>query len=49
MKLILDLLSISDFYGVSERVDIAKGKYQIPHTYKGLWKYIKRRLCQKKH
>lgn len=48
IKLIVDLLPISDYYGVSHRIDIAKGRYQIPYTYKGLWEYIKRRLCQKK-
>ena len=27
--IILDLLSINDFYGVSEEIDIAKGKYEL--------------------
>lgn len=46
MKEIMELLQVSDYYGVSENVDIAKGKYQIPFTWKDLWKNIKRRLWQ---
>ena len=48
MKEIIDMLSVNDFYGVSERVDIAKGKYEIPFTWTELWKNIKRRLWQTK-
>ena len=33
MKL-LKLLNIAEFYGVSETVDIAKGKYKIPLSLK---------------
>ena len=44
MKDIIDLLNLSEYYGVSENIDIAKGKYQIPYTWKDLWKTIKRRL-----
>lgn len=46
MKQIIELLSLSEYYGVSERVDIAKGKYKIPYTWKDMWKNIKRRLWQ---
>ena len=46
MKEILELLKLDDYHGVSENVDIAKGKYQIPHTWKDMWKNIKRRLWQ---
>lgn len=42
MKEILNLLVISDYYGVSERVDIAKGKYKIPSNWKELKKWLKR-------
>ena len=37
IKSIIDLLQYSDFYGVSEDVDIAKGKYQITKN----WKQVK--------
>lgn len=42
MKNIFDLLQISDFYGVSKEVDIAKGKYKVPYTWKELKEKIKR-------
>ena len=48
IKGIIELLNTGDHYGVSERVDIAKGKYQIPTTWKDLWKYIKRTLWQRR-
>ena len=31
---ILELLASDEFYGVSENIDIAKGKYKIPKTVK---------------
>ncbi|MEY4457269.1 MAG: hypothetical protein RLY15_1533 [Bacteroidota bacterium] len=40
---LIDLLQLQEFYGVSERVDIAKGKYEYPWTWKQGWKVIKRR------
>ena len=40
IKDIIDLLQISDFYHESEEIDIAKGKYQIPLT----WKEVKNLL-----
>lgn len=48
IKNIVDLLNISDYYGVSENIDIAKGKYEIPLTWKDAWKNIKRRLWQRR-
>jgi hypothetical protein len=39
---IIDLLNSSEHYNVSERVEIAKGKYEIPYTWKGAWVKIKR-------
>jgi hypothetical protein len=48
IKVLLDLLSISPYYRVSETVDIAKGKYQLPRTFKQVWETIKRRLWRKK-
>jgi hypothetical protein len=39
---IIELLSITDHYGVSERVEIAKGKYEIARTWKQGLNKIKR-------
>jgi len=40
--LIIDLLRVSDFYNESELIDIAKGKYQIPRTFKQMKNVIQR-------
>lgn len=48
IKTIIDILQTNNFYGVSENVDIAKGKYAIPYTWKALGKNIKRRLWPKR-
>lgn len=42
IKNIIDLLSQNNHYGVSERVEIAKGKYEIPYTWKNVWNKLKR-------
>jgi hypothetical protein len=39
---IIDLLREDKFYGVSKRVDIAKGKYKIPYNWKSLWNLLRR-------
>lgn len=39
---IIDLLRMRDYHGVSKEVDIAKGKYQIPYTWKGLKNTLRR-------
>lgn len=39
---IIELLNTDDFYGKSRAIDIAKGMYEIPYTYGGAWKQIKR-------
>lgn len=44
MKQILELLSISEHYGISERVEIAKGKYELIGSWKDCKKKIKRIL-----
>ena len=41
---IIQLLQISDFYGVSKNIDIAKGKYKIETTVKGTFKQGVRKL-----
>lgn len=43
---IIDLLNTNEFYGVSENIDIAKGKYKLPITWQDTFKNIKRRLWQ---
>jgi|TARA_R100000482_G_scaffold30774_2_gene9984 hypothetical protein len=42
IKQILELLNISDWYGVSENVDIAKGKYKACGNIKDVKKQLKR-------
>lgn len=42
IKNIIDLLNTSDYYGLDERVDIAKGKYQIPHSLTQAKRLLKR-------
>jgi hypothetical protein len=39
---IIDLLREDKFYGVSKRVDIAKGKYKIPYNWKSFWNLLRR-------
>lgn len=42
VKNIVDLLQTNDFYGQSDKIDIAKGRYELPTTWKETWKLIKR-------
>jgi hypothetical protein len=42
IKNIIDTLSISKWYNVSERVEIAKGKHAYPKTFKDAINKIKR-------
>jgi hypothetical protein len=44
IKNIIDLLNQSDYYAVDENIDIAKGKYSLPVTWKDVWVNIKRRI-----
>ena len=39
---LIDLLKSDNHYGVSNRVDIAKGKYKIPYRWKSLWNVLRR-------
>jgi hypothetical protein len=48
IKSIIDLLNTKDYYGVSERIDIAKGIYALPITWKDARKNIKRRIWLKR-
>ena len=42
MKTILELLATGEHYGISERVEIAKGKYEYIATWKDAKRKIKR-------
>lgn len=44
---ILQLLKISDFYGQSELIDIAKGRYELNHSLLKTYKREKRKLLSK--
>ena len=40
--IVIKLLNIDEFYGVSETIEIAKGKNKIPLSFKEGYKQIKR-------
>jgi hypothetical protein len=42
IALIIDMVRLTDFYNKSEAINIAKGKYQLPSSYKGIVNTIKR-------
>jgi hypothetical protein len=42
IKNIIDLLAMGEFYGISREVDMAKGKYKIPYSWKEVKQQIKR-------
>lgn len=46
IKQIIALLGISNFYGISENIDIAKGKYEIK---KGLKESLKQKIREIKN
>jgi hypothetical protein len=39
---LIDLLKEDKFYGVSKRVNIAKGRNKIPYKWKTLWNVLRR-------
>jgi hypothetical protein len=39
---VLNILAVDEFYGVSENIEIAKGKYELVHSWKDVWYKIKR-------
>jgi hypothetical protein len=47
MKDLINLLVISEHYGVSNKVDRAMGLYKLPYTWKEIWKKLKRILKSK--
>lgn len=42
IKIILELLAMNDWYGVSENIDIAKGKYKACNSFQEMKETIKR-------
>lgn len=48
IKDIIDLLNTGDYYGESESIDIAKGKYELPYSWKDTFNKIKRRSKRKR-
>lgn len=42
INITLQLLRLDDFKGLSENIDIAKGKYELPMSIKKAWKHKKR-------
>lgn len=47
IKNTIDLLSVGEHYGVSNRVDIAKGFYELPNSWKDAFSKIKRHSNRK--
>ena len=43
IQLIIQLLALDEFYGVSKNIDIAKGVNKLPKGIKGIYKQAKRR------
>lgn len=48
IKTILELLALDEYIGVSDEIDIAKGKYQLQTSIKGIYKSKKREQWQLK-
>ena len=46
--IVLKLLHIDEWYGISEEVEIAKGKYKLPLTFKEGFKQLKRKRHEKR-
>jgi hypothetical protein len=46
--LILELLSVSEFYGQGELIDFAKGSRKLEHTIKAKEEQLRRKKWQKK-
>ena len=43
LRLLIELLRVDDFYGISENVDIAKGQYKLNTSVRESWKQAKRK------
>jgi hypothetical protein len=48
IKAVLELLQLHEWLNCSEKIDIAKGKYELPKTFKKATKKIKREWQSKR-
>tara|TARA_R100000700_G_C3128155_1_gene114413 strand:+ start:726 stop:878 length:153 start_codon:yes stop_codon:yes gene_type:complete len=48
IKNIIDMLKLDDHFGISENIEIAKGKYKLESNVKKIYKQEKRKLYFKK-
>ena len=48
IKQLIQLLSVSDFVGVSENIDIAKGKYAYTTSFRKMTRQERRKIALKK-
>lgn len=48
IKNIISMLSVDDFYGISENIDIAKGKYAYTSSFRKITRQERRKLALKK-
>ena len=44
ITILLDMLASNEFYGVSENIEIAKGKNKLPTSFKYAWRQRKRKI-----
>ncbi len=44
IKNIIELLKVDEFYNKSELIEIAKGKYKAPETWREMFRNVKRRI-----
>lgn len=49
MKNIIDMLKLDDFVGVSNNIEIAKGKHELKSSIKDIWKQSFRELKAKRN
>lgn len=49
IKGIIDMLKLADHVGYSENIEIAKGKYELKDSIKGIWKQSFRELKAKRN
>lgn len=48
IKNIISMLSIDNFYGISENIDIAKGKYAYTTSFRKMTRQERRKIALKK-
>ena len=48
IKQIIEMLNAFDHYGRSETIEIAKGKYENPQSFKAFYKQVKREFQWRK-